>query len=131
MKETIALLADFASITIDQKLNVLGIFSKIFGPREPVTHSQMQLVVGYEFESTEAGKKDLKIVLLDADGRVLLSMSGEIEVVCAKPGEPCGVNQIVQLSNLTFPKFGDYEFQVLINDRIESHIPFQVIPRPA
>jgi hypothetical protein len=130
MKETIAVLADYASLSIDQKLNILGIFTRIVSRAEPVTHAQMQLVVGYEFEPAEAGRKDMKVVLIDADGRMILSMAGEVNIVPSLPGEPCAINQIIQLNNITFPKFGDYEFQVLINERIESTIPFRVVRLP-
>ena len=131
MEQTFAVLADFASLTIDNKLNVLGIFDKIVSQSVPAAHPQMYLVAGYKFECAEAGKKDLKVVLIDADGRILFSLEGEINIVATESGEPCSLSQIFRLGGLVFPQFGDYEFQVLINGRIESHLPFTVVQLPA
>jgi hypothetical protein len=130
MEQTFAVLADFASLTIDHKLNVLGIFDRIVSQNVPAAHPQIYLVVGYKFECTEVGTKDIKIVLIDADGHVLFSMEGKMDVVAAESGVSRSVSQILRLGNLIFPQFGDYEFQVLINGRIESHIPFTVVQLP-
>jgi hypothetical protein len=127
MEQTFAVLADFASFTLDHKLNVLGIFDRIVSQNVPAAHPQIYLVVGYKFECTKVGTKDIKIVLIDADGHLLFSMEGKMDVVAAESGESCSVSQILCLGNLIFPQFGDYEFQVLINGRIESHIPFKVV----
>ncbi len=122
----IAVLADYASISLGDKLNVLGIFSNIFARAEPIVHAQMQLVLQFEFDASEAGKKSARIILQDDDGRELLSMNGEITVPRAPHGEPAVVNQILLLNNTSFPKFGHYQFEVLLNGRLEATIPLTV-----
>ncbi len=122
----IAALADYASISQGDKLNSLGIFSTIMARGEPVTHTQMHLVVQFEFDSTEAGKKEVRIILEDDDGGELLSLGGEIAVPRARHGEPATVNQILILNNVTFPRFGRYEFRVLLNGRLEAAIPITI-----
>jgi hypothetical protein len=131
MEQVFAVLADFASVTIDRKLNILGIFNTITSQNVPAAHPQMYLVVGYKFECTEIGKKDIKIVLIDVDGHVLFSLEGEINIGAAESGESSTINQIFRLGNLIFPQFGDYEFHVLVNGRIESRVPFKVSLLPA
>ncbi len=126
MRVRIAALADYASISLGDKLNVLGIFSNVMAHGEPIVHSHMQLVVQIEFDSTEAGNKNVRIVLQDDDGAELLSVNGEINVPRAEYGEPTVINQILVLNNTTFPRFGHYEFRVLINDRVEAEIPLTV-----
>jgi hypothetical protein len=122
----IAALADYASIALGDKLNILGIFSNIMARGEPIVHPQMQLVAQIEFDSTEAGKKDMRIVLEDEDGKDVLSVGGEVTVPRAPRGEPSVINQILVLNNTTFPKFGRYEFRILINARLEATIPLTV-----
>ena len=122
----IAALADYASISTGDKLNILGIFSNIMARGEPIVHSQMQLVVQIEFDSTEAGKKEMRIALEDADGKDVLAVGGEVAVPRAPHGEASIINQILVLNNTTFPKFGRYEFRVLINGRLEATIPLSV-----
>jgi 4-aminobutyrate aminotransferase-like enzyme len=126
MRIRIAVLADYASISLGDKLNVLGIFSNIFARAEPVVHPQMQLVLQFEFDASEAGKKNARIILQDDDGRELLSMNGEIAVPRAPHGEPIVVNQILLLNNTNFPQFGHYEFAVLLNGRLEATLPLTV-----
>jgi hypothetical protein len=123
----IAALADYASISLGDKLNILGIFSNIMARGEPIVHPQMQLVVQIEFDSTEAGKKDMRIVLEDEDGHDVLAVGGEVTVPRAPQGEPSVVNQILVLNNTTFPRFGRYEFRVLMNGRLEATIPLTVM----
>ena len=130
MKQIVAVLADYASISVGGKLNILGIFSNIIASNAPVVHPQMQLVFMYEFEFTEAGNKDMKIVLVDDDGREILSMSGEVNVHRLPHGAPCQIYQIIQLNDIRFPKFGEYEFHVLINDGLVSTVPLKVIQAP-
>jgi hypothetical protein len=122
----IAALADYASISTGDKLNVLGIFSNIMARGEPIVHSQMQLVVQIEFDSTESGKKEMRIALEDEDERDVLVVGGEVVVPRAPRGEASVVNQILVLNNTTFPKFGRYEFRVVINGRLEATIPLTV-----
>lgn len=122
----IAALADYASLSVGDKLNILGIFSNIMARNEPVVHTQMHLVVQFEFDATEAGKKEVRILLADADGHELLSLGGEIAVPRARSGESSTINQILTLNNVTFPRFGRYEFRVLLNGRLEATIPVSV-----
>ncbi len=122
----IAALADFASLAVGDKLNILGIFSNIMARGEPVVHAQMHLVIQFEFDWSEAGKKEARIMLVDADGKELLSTGGEIVVPRARHGESSTVNQILTLNNVTFPRFGRYEFRVLINGRLEATIPVTI-----
>ncbi len=126
MQVRIAALADYASISLGDKLNILGIFTTIMARTEPIVHAQMHLVVQFEFDFTEAGKKDARIVLLDEGGKEILSLGGEITAPRAAPGEAATVNQIIVLNNVSFPHFGRYEFRVLLNGRLEATIPVTV-----
>ncbi len=122
----IAALADYASVSQGDKLNIMGIFSNIMARSEPIVHAQMHLVVQFEFDSTEAGKKDARIRLMDAEGHEVLSLGGEITVAHVPHGQTSTVNQIIALNNVNFPRFGRYEFRVLLNGRLEATIPVTV-----
>jgi hypothetical protein len=77
MKITLAVLADYANITREGKLNILGIFDAINTQDFPVTHPQMQLVMRFEADVSEAGKaKKLEIKLMDDDGRTVCVLNG-------------------------------------------------------
>lgn len=125
MKVKVAVLADYAS-TSDSKLNILGIFTTINALQEPIVHAQMKLVSQIEFNSSEAGEKRLKIALVDEDGIEMFSISGAVTIKRSPDGRPVLLNQILNLADVNFPKFGDYEFRLLLDDRTEAEIPVTV-----
>lgn len=122
----IAVLADFASLSIDNKLNILGIFRGLSASQVPTMHPQMKLVTQFEFDSTEAGDKQVRIILVDEDGHDLLTVTGDFTVARSEHGRESLFNQIIDLTGLVFPRFGDYEFRILINERMECIIPLAV-----
>ena len=126
MNVRIAVLADFASITNDNKLNILGVFTDLFATKVPAVHPQMQLVTVLEFDSTEAGDKDLKLVLVDEDGREVFSISGILRVERGSAGRQVITHQIFNFNNLTFPKYGEYEFVILINGDRKGSVSLRV-----
>ncbi len=64
MEVRIGVLADFASVTDDQKLNVLGVFRSIFTSQSPPLMSPpFKVILQLEFNSSEGGEKQFKIAL--------------------------------------------------------------------
>jgi hypothetical protein len=63
-----AFICDYAEAT--GKINALGIgFDTIFAPNVPTKHPSFFLVVQLRASTVEAGDKQLKISLIDADGQ--------------------------------------------------------------
>ncbi|MBI5879753.1 MAG: hypothetical protein HZB53_19075 [Chloroflexi bacterium] len=135
MELRIAAIADYASLSSDQKLNIMGVFANLSAFATPVTHPQMYLVFQIDFDSAEAGQKDVKIVLQDDDGHEIMRMGGPIAIGRPQPGRTATYSQVVQFTGVTFPHFGTYEFSILINDRVEGRVPLTVTqvqpPTPA
>lgn len=127
MKTRIAVLADYASISIDHKLNVLGIFSSINASETPTPPTPMKLVTQFEFDSSEVGQKQIKIALVNADGQELFAINGAAEIRPTPDGRPALLNQILDLSTVALPAFGEYEFRVLLDGRTEAEIPLTVL----
>ena len=48
MRVPLAVLADYANVTTDGKLNIMGIFNRIFASALPVVHPQMRLVMRFQ-----------------------------------------------------------------------------------
>jgi hypothetical protein len=128
MRVTLAVLADYANITREGKLNILGIFDVIHVQNFPVTHPQMQLVMRFEADLSEAGKtKRLEIQLMDEDGKRLFVLGGEFTLGPGQPGEVIGSNQILTINMMKFEAPGNYEFKILINDELKAEVPLKVI----
>lgn len=128
MEVTLALLADYANVTREGKLNIMGIFEVIHAQSFPARHPQMQLIMRFESDPAEAGTtKDVEVQLVDEDGKKLMSIGGEITLGQGRPGEPITTNQILTLNNMGFEKPGDYEFKILIQEEVRATVRLKVV----
>ena len=133
MKITKVLVADYANVTREGKLNVLGIFTTINALSFPVIHPQMQLIYMWECNPSEAGrKKKIEIELRDADGKRNFLLEGEFEVPTAHLARTVQGNEIVVLNNLSFEKPGSYVFNILVNGDPKEEVTFELsrVPLP-
>jgi hypothetical protein len=79
MDVKLAVLADFASITREGKLNILGIFDEINAPKLPVQLPIFYLVASYEAGPAEfETEKSTQIAVTDADGNVMVRLEQKI-----------------------------------------------------
>jgi len=128
MKVALALLADYANVSQEGKLNILGIFDRINAQNVPATHPQMQLIITLEADRVEADREHkVEIELIDADGNKLFSIGGNLKFSPPPPGEKVRLNHIMQLNNLRFDHFGSYEFKILINNMLAGEVPLSVV----
>jgi hypothetical protein len=86
----------------------------------------MFLVVQFEFDFLEEGQKQLRVALVDEDAKELVSVNGRVDVPQGGFDRPTA-NQIFVFHNTTFPKFGDYEFQVLVDGEVQAQVPVRVM----
>ena len=136
MNLTLGLLADFANKSADGKLNILGVFDRIFAEKYPAVHSEMKLVLRFELHPAEAGQtKKIQIQLRDDQGRQLMELAGEMNVGAPTPGFPPGemihVDQILGLNRFPIESAGRYEFVVLVNGEVKGSVPFTAAIRPS
>lgn len=128
VKVDLALLADYANISREGKLNILGIFDRINAQSVPAIHPQMQLVMILEADRGDADKEHkVEIELIDADGKKLFAISGDLRFGTPPPGEQIRINHVIQLNNLQFDRFGSYEFKILVNNEVRKSVPLSVI----
>jgi hypothetical protein len=127
MELTLALLADYANISREGKLNIMGIFEQIFALNFPAVHAQMQLVMRLESTPFEAGTHPLHVAFIDADARELFAIPGSVAIPDSRAGENITTNQIFVLNGVTLPKAGVYEFVISINDQELGRVPLRVM----
>ena len=127
MKPLLFLAADYANITGDGKLNVMGIFNDIFSYSFPARHSSMHLVGKLGAELGEYGQvRDFTIKLLDEDGNQIMDMSGQFEIPRGEKGRKPEVNLIFELKDVVFPKPGIYQFVLLVEKDHKSELSLYV-----
>ena len=126
MHITLAVLADYANVTADGKLNILGIFDRMNVTNLPAVHPQMNLVLRLEAHAAERDRSHpVEIRLIEPDGQTIFEVKGEI-VPQGDPGQSISTNQILTLNNLQLNKTGEYTFVVLVNNDVKAEIPLSV-----
>jgi len=130
MDVNIAVLADFASVTREGKLNIMGIFGAVNPPSPfPFQLPQMYLVLSFYVPPAELGsKRNLKVVLCDEDGKQVFAGENELNVPNPKNNRNDGVtvNQLIGMNNFTFHKAGSYQFSILVDGDTKTNVPLRV-----
>jgi len=128
MQVKLALIADYANVTADGKLNILGIFDRIDAVGMPAVQPQMHLVLRLEARPAERDRAHkIEIRLHDPDGQTVFEVTGDL----TPQGEPGGshtisTNQILTLNNLQLNKTGGYNFVIFIDNDLKSEVPLGV-----
>lgn len=130
MDVTLALLADAANRERSGKLNVLGVFDRIWAKRFPVVHPMMNLVLRFSAGPAEFGQeKEFDVALIGADGgKPIGQIKGRIKVPTpAVPGRRATWIEILPLPNTPFTSEGDYQFAILIGGDTKAEIPLAIV----
>lgn len=128
MDVTVAVLADYANVSKDGKLNIMGIFQEINPPTLPFSLPQMYLVLSLSAGPAESGAtRDMRIALLHSDGEEVLTVEAEMPVPSpTRPGSRAYINEAIGLAGVTFERPGDYAFSLLIGDDEKASVPLHV-----
>ena len=128
MDVTLAVLADYANISQDGKLNIMGVFDVIYAEVFPTVHPEMKLVVQYEAGAVDVqATHSIEIQLMDADGRKPMVVGGQLAVGDIQPGFPLKANSILNIRNATFERPGDFVFNILVDGEVKHQVPLKVL----
>ncbi len=129
MEKLLVVAADYANITGNGKLNIMGIFNEINAISYPYVHPSMFLVFKFRSELGEFNTtKKIEIKFIDGDGKPLLVIPQEIKVPDMKEGKRPEINGVLSLNNLSFPKEGSYVFVVTINGEPKGNVSILANP---
>jgi hypothetical protein len=136
MKQLLFLAADYANITGDGKLNVMGVFNDIYSFNFPARHPSMHLVAKLGAELGEYGQtRSFTVRLLDEDGNQIMDISGQFQVPKGERGRKPEVNIVLDLKDVVFPKPGIYQFIILVDKDYKGELSLYVnkidAPKPA
>ncbi|TMC60886.1 MAG: hypothetical protein E6J26_00710 [Chloroflexi bacterium] len=126
MRLSLALLADYANVSREGKLNIMGIFGQIQAFQFPAVHAQMHLVLSLEATAFDTGTHEFNIAFIDEDGHELLAMTGVVQFPESRAGESVAANQILALNGMVFAKAGTYEFVIRTKDEELGRVPLRV-----
>lgn len=137
MKPLLFLAADYANITGDGKLNVMGVFNDIYSFNFPARHPTMHLVGKLSAELGEYDQtRNFTIKLLNEDGnQVFMDISGQFQIPKGERGRKPEVNLILELKDVVFPNPGIYQFVLLVEKDYKCDLSLYVnkieTPTPA
>jgi hypothetical protein len=125
----LALVADYANVSREGKLNIMGIFDQIYADAVPALHPQMQLIITIVADRSEASKEHSIIIeLIDADNIAKLArIEGTVKFEKPPSGEEIRINHILQLNNVAFNKYGEYSFKIQINGEVKKSLPIKLV----
>jgi hypothetical protein len=126
-------ICDYASVSLEGKLSVMGIFNRILATAVPIVHGMMYLAFEVELNYAE-GNRPFKIEfqLVDADGNKLVGAeSSGLAQGTFKIGDKPHFPQVIGLGGLIFPKLGVYSFNIFLNGELKGQAAFDVVPAPA
>ena len=129
MEVPILLTADYANVSREGKLNVMGIFTNVQSPSFPALHPQMYLVAQLSGGRAEYGRKfKLEIKLLNEDATLeVITRTTDAQLPQGENGQRVNLNIILGLANTVFPSPGTYEFSILVDQDVKATLPLEVI----
>ncbi len=136
MELAFAHLADYASVSREGKLSVMGIFENINVPELPYTHPQMFLAFRIVLNYAEVGNEiPLKIECVDADGNKVFQANAKFQVAAAKGAKPKrgdkpALNQILAINGVKFTRAGNHDVNIWVSGQLMAQIDFEVKRQP-
>ena len=132
MRVDLAVLADYAAMTADQKLLIVGVFDTIWLGSFPGTYPSIFLALRIIVGPEDRGEHQLELRLTDPKGDQLVALHAGFSVRPSEVEEETGALQLVlQFGNVEFKEPGLHAVDVLIDDRFEDAVPLRLRERPS
>lgn len=107
-----AVLSDFANVTQDGKVNIIGLFDTLYSLNFPAVHRSLCLITSLRSEPDDDNQtRDIKVDLIDEDGLSLATLNGALSLGRGRQV----VNQIHVFHDLRFSKPGRYQFTIFLD----------------
>lgn len=129
MEVRYAFICDCANISREGKLNVMGILNTIYAPQFPFAHPAMVYVAGIEARKSEAGKHQLKVNIVDADGNdITPPLQGELNIGPEVPLRSTH-NVILNINNLKIQAPGTYSIDLSVDNQHMQSNEMHIVER--
>ncbi|HEY3781724.1 MAG TPA: hypothetical protein VGL56_11605 [Fimbriimonadaceae bacterium] len=118
-----ALLSDFANVTQDGKLNVIGILDHLYSIQFPTIHRQLYMVTSTATDlEDEDTTREIHVQLINADGEVLQDLKGQVNFARGKQI----FNQVHIFQDLVFNQAGPYQFNIFFDGRMVKTLELEL-----
>lgn len=128
MEVTLAVVADYANITAEGKLNIMGVFDVVRTSVLPARLPQMRLVFMIEGQYAERDRQQhIEIVFQDPNGKTILRLEGAFVLTGGVPGEPLVSHQIIELTDTPLFSGGVHLFAIFVNNTLLRQVKLNVL----
>ena len=131
MEVDFAFLADAAEVANGKLHLVGGAFDTIWTQGMPLRYPKMSLALRLLLNTADFDRKHkIEIRLMNEDGKTIPpSIGGDLEIqrnANLPKGWKQGFLTVMNFVDLNFPNFGDYSFELIVNNRSEKSIPLRI-----
>ena len=110
------------------KLNVLGAFDSLFFKEMPGVFQICSIAARVRFEKIEVGEHELRLSIIDADGKhIVPPLGGKVTVRIGKDADSIAVNFVLNLRDLKFERFGMHRVDFAIDGQLQKSLPIRVV----
>lgn len=126
------IMADSIQQVSEGKINILGVFDRIYMQRVPGHFAQFSIVVAIGVETEDdLGTHDIVVRFLRPGGVMTAELGGQAQL---KPtaGDPwlTSLKMVMQINQMRFEEYGIHRILVLANNVEVGKHPFSVSPPP-
>ena len=121
--------ADEAIVSREGKLSAIGILDVIWTQSVPAVYPKLALLARMSGSVADGSRHTVQLHFVSEDGGIVWqSPPSDIELRPRGPGYPMTANLAVTLSPLAIPEFGDYAFELLIDNEALATVSLAVRP---
>ena len=130
MNIALAVLADYAAVTHDNKLVIAGIFDSLNVPGLPWSLPMMSLALRMSGDASDVGRHEIELRLVDPDGGAIIPSLKSEFVLPPVPadGAPSSAQMVMGMANVVFSAHGPHAFDILVDGRYELSVTVYVRP---
>lgn len=129
MRLIYAHLCDQAFLSVQGKMNIIGIFDSLKSSQYPAIHGKSDLVLALDVTTEDLDQEIfIGFQFINEDGKILLDTTVSPQIPYSKEWHTT-VPLILTLQNLALPAPGDYEFHIRSGDQnsaIIATLPLRV-----
>jgi len=126
MKVDVFTLCDFAKAERG-KMTIVGAFNRITARQAPVVYQLCALATIMRFEKIEEGEKNIRVSIIDSDGKpVMPTLQAQMNIQFKTNESSATVQFVLLIQQIKLPSFGEYSIDLAIDGRQEASTPLYV-----
>ena len=96
------------------RLNIIGATDTVLVSEVPFHYQRCAVVCRFRVARVEEGRHAVRLVLINADGKTLVQLNGQIDVQLGK-NLTGAVNVIVNLNSIELTELGEYAIEIAVD----------------